>query len=137
MLKRVIFSTAFAIGGIVTLLILLFLSGFGQAEAGMSAGSVSSQSPSDSAMIFLICGYFFVSAFGIMISKSPSVLWLWAVLAHALLFIAYVMIFISTKKADGYKWLSEAIEIAIIMAVYFLPWLIVWGIILSRKDTKK
>ena len=135
MLKRSMFSAAFVIGGIVSLLILLALEGFAQGEAGMSAGSVSPSSPPDPIIIFVLCGYFFVSAFGISTSKSKSALRIWAIAAHALLVIDYVMIFISVKNGDpeGYKWPSEVIEIAIIMAIYFLPWLIVWGIILSSK----
>ena len=133
MLKRSMFSAAFVIGGIVSLLILLALEGFAQGEAGMSAGSVSPSSPPDPIIIFVLCGYFFVSAFGISTSNSKSALRIWAVAAHTLLVIDYVMTFISLKDGDpeGYKWPSEVGEIAMIMAVYFLPWLIVWGIILS------
>jgi hypothetical protein len=139
MIKRASFSTAFVVGGIITLLILLALQGFAQAEAGMSAVSVSAEGPSDSAIIFVICGYFFLSAFGIAVSKTKSALWLWAALVHALLVIDYIMMLLSVKSGDpdGHKWLSEAGELMIIMTVYFAPWLILWRIILLSKKRKE
>lgn len=51
--KRAGFSAAFVAGGIITVLILLALRGFAQAQAGMSAVSVSAEGPSDLAMMFV------------------------------------------------------------------------------------
>jgi hypothetical protein len=101
--------------------------------ARMSAGSVSQPSPPDSAIIFVLCGYFFVSAVGIFTSESKSVLRIWAIIAYALLVVDYIMVVISAKNGDleGHTWPSEAGKLAIIMVVYFLPWSIAWGIILS------
>jgi hypothetical protein len=139
MFKRAIFSKAFVIGGIITLFVLLLLHSFGQAEAGISASSVSPESPSDSVIISMLCGYFFISAFGLVVSKAKSALWFWAVLAHALLVIVYVVIFASTKTndSDGYKWPTEVFQLAMVMAVYFLPWLILWAVVLLSKNVRK
>jgi hypothetical protein len=139
MLNRTSLPVAFVVGGIFTLLILMTLRGFAQSLAGMSVGSVPSSSQSDSLTIALMCGYFLGSAFGISASKTKHALWFWAVLVHALLLIAYAMLFASAKSSDpdGYKWPGKVTKLAIGMAVYFSPWLIAWGVILSRKTRKE
>lgn len=126
------FSTAFIIGGIITLLILLLLHAFAQAIGGMSAGSGSPPSPGDAVLISMICGYFFASAVGVFVSRSKSVLWVWAAFAHALLLVTYLTIFIAAKNADqeGYKWPSQAATLAGVMALYFAPWVTAWAVIL-------
>jgi hypothetical protein len=130
------FAAAFVIGGIFNLLILLLLHALAHSEAGMSAGSVSSSGPSDSVIILVTCGYFFASAFGVFICRTKSALRLWATFAHVLLVIDYVMIFISVKSGDpsGYRWPGEVCKLAMVMATYFSPWLIVWGVVLSRSN---
>jgi len=129
---------AFVAGGIVTFLISLVVCGFGQAQAGMSAGPTQSNGPSDFITISMICGFFFVSAYGIAVSKTKSGLWFWAILGHALLAIDYIMLALSMKRndPDGYEWPSQARNLAIIMAVYFAPWVFIWTMILTNKWRK-
>lgn len=139
MLKRCLIAGAFAIGGTFTLLILLVLRGFAQSQASMSAAPFSASGQSDSAIVYLIPGYFLVSAIGVLVSKGKPALYLWATLAHALLIVAYLVAFISAKRnnPDATKWPDEVIVLAAIMVAYFLPWLIGWGIVLlSEKQDR-
>ena len=126
MTKR--FSWAFLAGGILTLLVLLGLQAFAKAIGGMSAGVGASSDSSDKITTLLICSYFFVSAFGLFISKTKRALWVWAIAAHTTVLIAYAIVFFSTKNndTDGYTWRGVATKLAVIMVVYFSPWLLLW-----------
>ena len=82
---------------------------------------------------------FFLSALGIAISGTKPALWLWAAFAHALLVINYALIFISAKNDDpeGYKWPSEVVTLAMVVAFYFSPWLVAWGVVLAKAKSGK
>jgi hypothetical protein len=141
MLRRVLVSVAYLIGGFVTLFLLLALRGFAQSQAAMSAASISASGVSDALTMYLIPAYFFVSAVGILISRSRFALCLWATAANGLLLTAYGIAFVATKQNDsgGHKWTGDVVGLALIMFVYFLPWSIGWAILLlgeARNDKR-
>ena len=88
--------------------------------------------------MILICGYFGASATSIFISKSRLTLGLSAALAHSLLLAAYVFICADAKNSDpdGYKWHDQVKILALVMAVYFSPWMFAWVVVLLDKSTK-
>lgn len=135
MRKRVIFSVAFVVGGMFTLLLMLIAHGFGEAGAGMSVGPVSPSGPPDLLLIALGCSYFFGSAFGIYVVRAKSALWIWAFAVHILIIIGWGIIFVSKKNGDpdGYKWPDEMLTLSVVMMLYFLPWVAAWGSILFGK----
>lgn len=121
-------------GGAVTVCLLLICKSLSSWQVGMGDGGPSEETSNDSSTIALIAGHFIVSAVGLSISQYKFHLWIWAVLAHALILIAYFLILIDAKKhdRDGYNWPREMKTLAAIMIVYFSPWLITWGFILSK-----
>ena len=136
--RRIKFSVAFAVGGVLTFLTILVLQGFAQPQVGMSDGSGQTSRSADSWSMILISGYFAASAAGLFISKSRLTLWVAAGLAHSLLLAAYAFIYLSAKNGDpdGYKWHDQVKIIALVMAVYFSPWIFVWVVALLDKDKK-
>src|SRR5581483_1267429 len=136
MVKRMSFSVVFAVAGIFTLLILLALHGYGQSQTAMSVGPVSPGGPSDSVSISMICSYFFLSAVAVLFSRRKPTLLIWTAITHFLLVIIYAMFCISLKheNSHGFVWLGRAAVLAMIMAFYFLPWIVTWRLALSNKD---
>jgi hypothetical protein len=125
-------AIAFVVGGLITLFILLALHGLAQSQAGMSDGAGRMSQSGDSVSIIFICGYFGVSALGISGSKSKLKLWFSTALAHSLLLVAYALMFVSLKRGDpdGFKWHDQVKILALVMAVYFSPWVFAWVLIL-------
>lgn len=126
---RNIAAGLFIAGAILTGFILEIARGFGRAQAGMSAGTVPGAPSRDATVIPLLCSYFAVSAFGVLTTNEQRTLRKFAVVAHLLAFIAYGII---CSEARPGKILSSVLTLAVIMVVYFLPWVVVWLVVLAK-----
>lgn len=119
----------FIAGGILTGFILEAVQGFGHSQAGMSAGSVPGAPSRDAAIIPLLCSYFVVSAFGVLSTNDKRVLRKFAFVAHLL---ALIVFGIACSEAHPGEILSGILTLAMIMAVCFLPWVIIWLVVLAK-----
>src|SRR5271165_6169532 len=122
MLRRILTSIAFLLGGAGTVFIVLALSGLAHSQAGMSAVSVSGSSV-DSWIPWIAGAYFVLSAISILLARKREGLILAAILSHFVLLILYCAICSEAWDRESGKFWSAVVTLAIIMLVFFSPWL--------------
>jgi len=113
---------AFLSGGVITLIILLCLEYYAKMMLGMSAGPVRPPPMPDWVVNSIICGYFFISAFGVFKPNTLFELRFWAAVSHILLLTIFVAAICS--KHSGI--------LVIYIFVYYSPWVITWAYLLKK-----
>jgi hypothetical protein len=135
MFKRVVASCLFVAGGLATLVVLLLLQGFATSQAGMSAGTVSGARGSDAAVLLLFFSYFVVSAVSAVATSKKQALWILWGIAHALVAIGFFVLCSEASDWDREKLIRAVVTLALIIGVFLLPWLAVWGWLLRNAIT--
>ncbi|HEU6448912.1 MAG TPA: hypothetical protein VFV23_10795 [Verrucomicrobiae bacterium] len=136
MLNRLGNSIFFCIGGFVTWFLLRLLQDLGAAQAGMSdAGSGSGVPIRGTISLWLFCSYFFVGAVSVILTNDKSILLAVFFMAHILLLVAYCLV-CSIGFDDG-EFLKTAFIFALIITVFYSPWLILWKSVLKNAKLQK
>jgi len=132
MSTRAKFSGAFLAAGIFSIVLILVVDKICWALAGRGGG--------DNRIYWievLLCTYFFVSAFGVYIFKTKWMLSVLAVIAHALLVAAYILIYfryIKDNDSHGYTWPETELRLALMMVAYYSPGIIIWLYVLFKRE---
>jgi hypothetical protein len=129
---RLLASVAFLFGGAVTLLLVLFLNGYGASQAAMSAGPTRGGSDGDRVFLFLICSYFVISALAVAVCRHKLAMQIAAGLAHLVLGATFIGICMDRNPEEPGRALAGMFISAAIGLLYFAPWMVVWLIILAR-----
>lgn len=139
MLRRITTALFFLCGAVAAWLVVKTAAGFGNAQAGMSAGrshGPSTESPIEAVLPLLLCSYFLVSAAGaLLVTKKPA-LWTLAGVSYSLLVIAFLVTCVAglghTKSFEDF--IGRVGVIFLLGAVPLLPWHVAWALTLAKAE---
>lgn len=130
MFKRTVGACLFVLGGLVTWYVVALLKALG-GMSGMSAVAVSGRRYPDSVVLWLLFGYFLVSAVTAVATGKRRALRIVCGCVHAMLLGAFC-IFCAEMYGDRSQQLASAVpRVFITFAAFFLPWTLVWAWLLA------
>jgi hypothetical protein len=134
MFKRTVGASLFVLGGFVTWYVVALLKTLG-GMSGMSAVPVSGRRYPASVVLWLLFGYFFVSAVTAFATDNRRRLRVLCGCAHALVLAAFCIFCAEMYGGSSHNLASAVPRVFITFAGFFLPWALVWAWLLT--DTRQ
>jgi hypothetical protein len=118
----------------MTAIILHFVGKLAHAEAGMSDSPIPGSPLAEALVPWFAILYFAVSMVGILVARKRDSLLIMAVLAHLMLFITLCLLCSEDSEANTGNFIADCFSLGLIIAVYFSPWFVLWGVILAKAE---
>jgi hypothetical protein len=138
MIKRILISIAFVMGGLFTWVLVTIMAGYAKALAGMSDGTAGGgESESRLYVSYLFYSYFAFSAISVLLCRRRAALANLGIVAHGIL-VVFVLLWLSKSPPDNAKsLLSGLIRAVLVGTVYLTPWIFLWRMALRNVNDPK